>query len=499
MRRDFTPAVVRALEAAERWARGLGAAEVEPAHLLYGLLDEEEGRAAVLLTMAGLDLARVRAPAGALPAAGASRLALSAASQAILTRTRELAGECSAEETAGSEYLLLALLYVDEAQRRQLESLGLDWSHLEAAVTANQSPPLALEEPLDLPPSAEQMATGRILDACANRAREALRVVEDYCRFALDDAFLSGELKRLRHDLAEALVRLPANLMVEARDTPGDVGTGLSTEAERTRHSLLAVAQANLKRLQEALRSLEEFGKLAGAPLGQALEQLRYRAYTLERAILIGTAARQRLADARLYVLVSGAGCVAALDWTIREAAAGGAQIFQLREKDLPDRALLERARQVRRWTREVGALFIVNDRPDIARLAEADGVHLGQDELSVAEARRILGPDALVGVSTHDLGQVRQAILDGASYVGIGPTFPSGTKAFADFPGLDFVRQAMSETSLPAFVIGGVTPETLSAAVEAGARRAAISQAICQADDPRAVASAMRRVLDTR
>src|SRR5439155_15936065 len=101
-----------------------------------------------------------------------------------------------------------------------------------------------------------------------------------------------------------------------------------------------------------------------------------------------------------------------------------------------------ERARQVRRWTQQAGVLFIMNDRPDIARLVEADGVHLGQDELPVKEACRILGPDALIGVSTHNLVQLRQAILDGASYVGVGPTFPSETKQFEAYAGLQFVRQ---------------------------------------------------------
>src|SRR5205814_7386366 len=125
---------------------------------------------------------------------------------------------------------------------------------------------------------------------------------------------------------------------------------------------------------------------------------------------------------------------------------------------------------------------FIMNDRPDIARLVEARAVHLGQDELPVKEARRILGPDALIGVSTHNLDQVRQAILDGASYLGVGPTFPSETKSFAEFPGLEFVRQASAETSLPLFVIGGISARTLPAAVAAGTKRIAVSQAVCQA-----------------
>jgi thiamine-phosphate pyrophosphorylase len=118
---------------------------------------------------------------------------------------------------------------------------------------------------------------------------------------------------------------------------------------------------------------------------------------------------------------------------------------------------------------------------------------------MSVKDARRIVGAGALIGVSTHDLGQVRQAVLDGASYIGVGPTFPSGTKSFGEFPGLDFVRQALAETSLPAFVIGGVNQETVAAAAAAGARRVAVSQAICQAEDPRSAATALRRALEGR
>jgi thiamine-phosphate pyrophosphorylase len=277
------------------------------------------------------------------------------------------------------------------------------------------------------------------------------------------------------------------------------VGTTVSTPAERERHVLRDVVTAGCKRLQEALRSLEEFGKLLGGSLAPGLEQLRYRAYTLERALLLGTTARGRLADCRIMVLLTGSLCSAALDWTIAEAAAGGADIVQLREKELSDRDLLDRARNVRRWTERAGVLFIVNDRPDIARLVGADGVHLGQDDLPVKEARRIVGPDVLIGVSTHDIEQVRQAILDGASYLGVGPVFPSATKDFSHFPGLDFVRQAMAETSLPLFVIGGINARTLPAAVEAGARRIAVSQAVCQADEPRQVVAALASLLPTK
>jgi thiamine-phosphate pyrophosphorylase len=499
---EHTPAVTLALEAAQVLARRQGAAAVEPPHLLQALLREEEGRPWLLLVQAGTDPALLRSvfPAGAeafTPAAGAEPVPLGPGMREVMAQARTLAREASADGTVASELVLLALLRTDQAVRAQLEQLGLSYARVEEEVLAAQGPPLRLEEPLDLGEWTERIDTGRVLDANANRAREALRVVEDYCRFVLDDALLSGELKQLRHDLTQALAVVSADLLLEARDTLGDVGTGLTARAERERHSLTAVIQASCKRLQEALRTLEELGKLHSPAQGESLKRLRYRAYTLERALVLGASARQRLADARLYVLVSGASCLRGLDRTIREAASGGAQVFQLREKGLADRELLERARQVRRWTRQAGVLFLVNDRADIARLAEADGVHLGQEDVSVRDARRILGPGAVVGVSTHNLRQLRQAVLDGAGYAGMGPTFPSETKAFPELAGLDFVRQAAAATSLPAFAIGGITVANVGAVVQAGARRVAVSHAVCQAESPEAAATALRQIVD--
>jgi thiamine-phosphate pyrophosphorylase len=471
--------------------------------LLQALVQEAEGRACTLLVLAGLDMAGLRrthaVAAGAPPAPGTAALPLAPATERVLVRARQIANEFADDRTVGSEHLLLALLNEPGPLRKDLEDLGLVFSRLERAALSQAAQPLPLDEPLDLGGPTEQIDAARILDASANRAREALRVLEDYCRFVLDDAFLSGELKHLRHDLAEALTDFPSGTLLEARETLRDVGTSLTTPGEQTRHSPEAVLQANCKRLQEALRSLEEFGKLYGPRHGQRLEGLRYRSYTLERALLLGMTARQRLQDGQLYVLVTASRCLATLDWTIGEAAAGGAQVIQLREKDLDDRRLLERARQVRRWTRDAGVLFILNDRPDIARLVDADGVHLGQDDMPVKEARRILGPKALIGVSTHNLDQVREAVRDGASYIGVGPTFPSGTKDFAELAGLEFVRLATAETSLPAFVIGGINLDTIAAAVAAGARRVAVGQTVCAAEDPRAEAAQLLRALNSR
>ena len=318
--------------------------------------------------------------------------------------------------------------------------------------------------------------------------------MEDYCRFSLNDAILSRETKELRHLLAEALAQTGPWLI--ARNTPGDVGTEISTPDEHGRGSLTDVVRVNLKRLQEALRSLEEYGKLIRPPIGAAIEAIRYRTYTLEQVLVIGQSARQRLAHARLYLLVTGSSCATSLDFLVAEAAAGGVDLFQLREKTLDDRELLARARRMRKLTQRAGALFVVNDRPDIARLAEADGVHLGQEDMAVADARRIVGPRVLIGVSTHSLDQLRRAVLDGADYVGIGPVYPSATKIFEDLAGLAFVREAMSSTTLPAFALGGIHSGNVAEVVAAGSTRIAVGSAICRADEPRPISRGLRQAL---
>ncbi|MGH9676953.1 MAG: thiamine phosphate synthase, partial [Candidatus Acidiferrum sp.] len=362
------------------------------------------------------------------------------------------------------------------------------------------SPPLELPESLDLSElSGDEMRSARLLDASANRAREGLRVVEDYCRFVLDDAILCGEAKSLRHELAATLALLPSRLLLSARDTSGDVGRNLSTEAELARESLIAVVRANIKRLQEALRSLEEFGKIYGQEVGRGIEAIRYRTYILEKALDRGEPARHQLRDARLYLIVTASQCLGSLDRTVDEAVAGGVDLIQLREKEITDRALLAKARHLREITRHLGVPLVINDRPDVANAVDADGVHLGQDDMTIRDARHILGRARMIGVSTHNLEQVRQAVLDGADYIGVGPAYPSATKQFAELAGLPFVREACAVTSLPSFVIGGVNSLNIREVVEAGGCRVAVSQAILRSENPRAVAIELRRLLTGR
>ena len=353
-------------------------------------------------------------------------------------------------------------------------------------------------EPLELATPGEATDLGRILDASSNRAREGLRVVEDYVRFALDDPMLTRRLKDCRHRLSEALRGLEAEgRLIASRDTPGDVGTHIMTAAEQSRENPRAVLAANFKRTGEALRSLEEYGKLVDVWISGRFEVLRYDVYTLEKLVMTAVAARQTLHDARLYVLVGGLPTLGDVTWVVGEALAGGAQVIQLREKGLPDREVLTRAREVRLLTIQAKARFLLNDRPDLARLAGADGVHLGQEDMLPRDARRVVGPSGLLGVSTHSREQVERAVLDGASYLGVGPVFPSGTKDFSALAGLEFVRQASETTTLPWFAIGGIDETNVDAVLEAGAKRIAVSGAVVRAERPKLAAQALRRRLD--
>jgi thiamine-phosphate pyrophosphorylase len=167
---------------------------------------------------------------------------------------------------------------------------------------------------------------------------------------------------------------------------------------------------------------------------------------------------------------------------------AGGARLVQLRLKDATPRDVLAAAVAVRRLTREAGALFVVNDRPDIARAVGADGVHLGQEDLPVAATRRVVGPDCLIGVSTHDLEEARAAAAAGADYLGVGPVFATASKVRALAPrGLDLLRAVRASVDRPLVAIGGITPATAPSALGAGADAVAMIAALVRAPSPAA------------
>lgn len=345
---------------------------------------------------------------------------------------------------------------------------------------------------------ADQYTAYRILDANFNRVSEGLRVVEDYLRFGEGDRHLTERVKRLRHDLTSALAPLGELPRLATRNTPGDIGTAVSTPQEGERHSFADLVDANWQRVQQGLRTMEEYAKLLDANVACKLEALRYESYTLAKATALTRDALARLRDARVYVLIPGLDSPETFASVVSELIAAEVDLIQLRDQHLEDRVLVTRAHQLRRLTHGTKTLFIMNDRPDLAALSAADGVHVGQDELTVADCRRIVGPNALIGVSTHSLAQARQAVLDGANYLGCGPTFPSTTKSFGEFPGPAFLREVAAEISLPAFAIGGIGPHNIDAVTAAGVRRVAVSGVVVASPRPGDIVRELRtRLLD--
>jgi thiamine-phosphate pyrophosphorylase len=182
----------------------------------------------------------------------------------------------------------------------------------------------------------------------------------------------------------------------------------------------------------------------------------------------------------------------------VMEAALkGGAEFVQLRDKRASKRELLEKAKMLRELTWRYGVPFVVNDHPDIALAVDADGVHLGQDDLPLSVARDVLGPDRIVGISTHSIEQARQAEKEGADYIGVGPVFPTGTKPGRTAVTTSYVRQAAKEIRIPFVAIGGITPANAGEVIAAGARRLCAVSTIVGSSDPEAACRKLLALLN--
>lgn len=343
----------------------------------------------------------------------------------------------------------------------------------------------------------------RIIDANLNRAREALRVMEEYARLGLEDAGLSGEIKETRHALATAVAdfehrcRLTSGSLIAARDIVGDVGTEVGTETEYQRSDESHVATAAGKRLSEAFRAIEEYGKTLDADFAAAMEKLRYRGYEIERRLALTLRAKERFDHVRLYVIITEVHCKS--DWfaTAQAALRGGADCLQLREKDLPDRELLARAKRLATLCREHEAMFILNDRPDIAIAVGAHGVHLGRDDMPVSAARRILSASAIIGVSTHTIEQVEEAAAGAPDYLAVGPMFDTTTKPQSHIAGTATLAAARSRTALPLVAIGGITAENAGEVLTAANCTLCVCQSITAQFDVESAARRLREVID--
>jgi len=320
-------------------------------------------------------------------------------------------------------------------------------------------------------------AVHRILDANLDRAREGLRIIEEWCRLGLNHQPLAEECKQIRQELGS----WHSWELRQARDTPGDVGTDLSHPQEEERESIEQLLQANLCRAQEALRVLEEYSKLYNLEMASACKQLRYRVYTIE-SNLFNSYLHQQLHNAPLYLVTSPEPEIFKI---VEAALKGGLNLVQYRDKNATDDARLDIASKLCQLCHRYNALFLVNDRVDIALAVDADGVHLGQNDAPISFAREILGQHKIVGLSTTNKQELNKAIALKADYVGVGPFYETPTKPGKAALTQEYIDYVKAKCPVPWFAIGGIDLNNINGILTTGAQRVAVVRAIMQAEQP--------------
>ncbi len=336
----------------------------------------------------------------------------------------------------------------------------------------------------------------RIIDANFNRAREATRVIEEFCRFALNSALLTERAKQLRHTLCYCMDKLDANQLISSRDTLADVGIGQKVDNQLRRTNLKDCFTAAGKRLTEALRTLAEMMQTLNPSVAETIEKLRYEAYTLEKDIVIFSDTTSKFKSVRLYVIISSTLPANVISLTYHSIA-GGADCIQLRAKDIDDDKLFALAVEFVQICKTGGVLSIINDRADIAVTAGADGVHLGQNDLPVAQVRKLQLNPLIIGKSTHSVKQLQDACDELPTYVSIGPVFTTETKPDIEPAGLGYIKDALdilSETGICHVAIGGITPDNIEEVLTAGATTVAVCSAVTKASDPIAVCQVLKQ-----
>lgn len=316
---------------------------------------------------------------------------------------------------------------------------------------------------------------------------EALRTLEDVARFAVADQNLAAGIKDLRHGLVSALAGLPAAWLAANRSAESDVGRSNATPSEYRRSGLGDVAAAASSRLGESLRVIEEASKTIDPTMARQVERVRYQSYDLAAAIV--RRAPGRVEQWRVCVLLTESLCRRPWRDVAFECIDAGVDAIQVREKSLDAGPFAERVAWIVERARAANVRTIVNDRPDIALVCGADGVHCGQQDLTPSQVHQLCGRRLLVGMSTHDAVEAERAMAEGADYCGVGAMYATSVKPGAAQVGLPWLREYLARFGrVPHLAIGGITPENIGALVEAGCRGVAVSGCVCGAERPSAI-----------
>lgn len=325
----------------------------------------------------------------------------------------------------------------------------------------------------------------RIIDANINRMAEGIRVLEDHSRFITENKDINIQLRDIRHKARNILKDLDSD-MLSGRESLSDNGleiSGISKLDNKTTDKELIIS--NFKRIQEAVRSIEENLKVIDEyGKGKQFEQIRFEVYDIEKQYL--SSLKFQLPEGIYGLTAEKYSKGRSNIEVVKEMIKAGIKIIQYREKeeDKSKKEMLKECLEIRKLTREKNVVFIVNDHLDIAILSKADGVHLGQDDLSVQDIKKING-NLIIGISTHSPEQAKKAIADGADYIGVGPIFSTKTKKnVCAAVGLEYLEHIVKNTDIPFVAIGGIKEDNIEHLIEKGAKSIALVTEIVESDD---------------
>ena len=328
----------------------------------------------------------------------------------------------------------------------------------------------------------EDLRISQIIDANLDRAREGLRVLEDWARFGLNKEDFVIRIKNFRQILGKNHLEIYKT----SRNHTEDQCKGLSHKEQINRNAPDKIISSNSARVQEALRVIEEFSRWHNLELSQIASKIRYEIYTLEVELLYLTE-RKKLEEIiqknDLYTITDKKENLLEI---IENILQGGVKIIQHRFKEGKDKDHLKEAIEISRLCKRYNALFIVNDRIDIAMASNADGIHLGQDDLDIRTARKLIGQSKLIGISARNSIDIDKAIKDGCDYIGIGPVFKTSTKKDKEPLGIDKIKAITQKINIPWFAIGGINKNNILYLKSRGIKKFALVSGIIDSEDPK-------------
>ena len=330
--------------------------------------------------------------------------------------------------------------------------------------------------------NAEDLRIYQIIDANLDRAREGLRVLEDWARFGLGKEKYVEKIKNFRQILGKNHLEV----YKQSRNHIEDKCKGLTHKEQINRKTSEQIISSNSARVQEALRVIEEFSRLQNHELSKIASEIRYEIYTIEIDLLSYNKLKKSqkiLKENDLYVITDQRDNLLKI---IEEILIAGVRIIQHRFKTGTDKDHLKEATQIKNLCKKYNSLFIINDRIDIALASNADGIHLGQDDLELKTARKLLGYSKIIGISANNEIDISNALKDGCDYLGIGPVFETATKEDKQPIGIEKIKALTKDVDIPWFAIGGIKSNNISYLKSNGFKKVALISQLMNSEDPK-------------